>query len=241
METLYGDLATWWPLLSPPEDYAEEATFFAQTLADAGARSSHTLLELGSGGGNNAVHLAKHFASLTLSDLSPQMLEISRALNPGCAHVAGDMRTLRLGRTFDVVFVHDAIDYMRTRDDLARALATAYAHCRPGGLALFAPDHFAETFEPSTEHGGRDDAHGRALRFLEWTYDTDPDDGLCTTEYILALREGDAPVRIAHETHVFGLFPRADWLALLRDAGFAPEIVPDPFDRELLLARRIAR
>lgn len=240
MEALYGELATWWPLLSPVEDYAEEAAFFARTLAAAGALPSHTLLELGSGGGNNAFHLAKHFDALTLSDLSPGMVEISRALNPDCTHVEGDMRTLRLGRTFDVVFVHDAIDYMRSREDLARALETAYVHLRPGGLALFAPDHFRETFEPSTENGGGD-AEDRSLRFLEWTYDPDPDDDLCTTEYILALREVGAPVRVVHETHVFGLFPRADWLGLLREAGFATTIVPDPFGRELLLARKPAR
>jgi SAM-dependent methyltransferase len=240
MEALYGELATWWPLLSPVEDYAEEAEFFRRTLAASGATPAHTLLELGSGGGNNAVHLTKHFAALTLTDVSPQMLAISRALNPGCTHVAADMRALRLGRTFDVVFVHDAIDYMRSRDDLARAFETAYVHLRPGGLALFAPDHFQDTFEPSTETGGGD-AHDRSLRYLEWTYDPDPGDGLCTTEYILALREVGAPVRIFHETHVFGLFPRADWLGLLHDAGFATEIVPDPFGRELLLARRPAR
>ena len=51
----------------------------------------------------------------TLSDLSPQMLSLSRTLNPGCEHVLGDMRTLRLGRTFDAVFVHDAVMYSRRR------------------------------------------------------------------------------------------------------------------------------
>jgi len=35
---------------------------------------------------------------MTLTDLSPQMLTMSRELNPECAHVQGDIRTLRLGR-----------------------------------------------------------------------------------------------------------------------------------------------
>ena len=46
------------------------------------------------------------------------MLALSRALNPECEHLAGDMRTLRLGRVFDAVFVHDAVCYMTTRADL---------------------------------------------------------------------------------------------------------------------------
>jgi len=88
---LYTDLASWWPLLSDPDgdDYAEEAAFARQVLIDACDAPPRTLLELGSGGGNNASHLKAHF-QLTLVDLSPDMLAVSRALNPECDHVEGD-------------------------------------------------------------------------------------------------------------------------------------------------------
>ena len=43
------------------------------------------------------------------------MLELSRTLNPDCEHLEGDMRTLRLGRTFDAVLIHDAVMYMTDR------------------------------------------------------------------------------------------------------------------------------
>ena len=65
------------------------------------------MLELGSGGGNNASHLKAHF-QLTLVDLSPAMLAVSRALNPECEHLQGDMRTVRLGRRFDAPTDHIA-------------------------------------------------------------------------------------------------------------------------------------
>ena len=113
---LYGDLAPWFHLLTAPEDYAGEAARYRE-LIDAEARNAETLLELGSGGGNNASHLKAHYRC-TLSDLSPQMLTLSRALNPECDHVLGDMRTVRLGRAFDVVFVHDAVMYLETEADL---------------------------------------------------------------------------------------------------------------------------
>lgn len=41
------------------------------------------------------------------------------------------MRTVRLGRTFDAVFVHDAVDYMTSEDDLRHVIETAFVHCRP--------------------------------------------------------------------------------------------------------------
>src|SRR5262245_42632219 len=171
---LYNELAEWWPLLSAPADYVEEAAFYQQSLLEACGRPCRTLLELGSGGGNNASHLKRRF-SMTLVDLSPGMLEVSRALNPECEHVRGDMRTVRLGRRFDAVFVHDAIVYMTTEEDLKRAIETAYLHCEPGGAALFAPDHVRENFGPSTDHGGHD-GPDRSMRYLEWTWDPDPAD-----------------------------------------------------------------
>ena len=107
-------------------------------LIEGACPGARTLLELGAGGGNNAFHMKRRF-SCTLTDLSPRMLEVSRSINPECEHLAGDMRELRLGRQFDAVFVHDAVEYMTTPDDLARAVSTAYIHTRPGGVALFVP------------------------------------------------------------------------------------------------------
>src|SRR4030095_9836008 len=175
MSKLYTELAPWWPLLSPVPDYAEEAAFFLEVMRGAGLPPAPTLLELGSGGGNNAFHLKPHFDDIMLTDLSPQMLEISRLLNPECEHAQGDMRTLRLDRTFDVVFVHDAIYYIFTFHDLRQAIETAAVHCKPKGMALFVPDYVRETFKPSTDHGGSD-SDGRSLRYLEWTYDPDEDE-----------------------------------------------------------------
>lgn len=117
---------------------------------------AHTLLELGAGAGNNAVHLKRHF-ECTLADIAPRMLDLSRELNPGCEHVLGDMRTLRLGRQFDAVLVHDAIVNMVTEADLVAAIRTAYAHTRSGGAALFAPDEYADDFAESTVMAKRND------------------------------------------------------------------------------------
>ncbi|HTE71214.1 MAG TPA: class I SAM-dependent methyltransferase, partial [Actinomycetes bacterium] len=216
METrLYGDLAAWWPLFSAPADYAEEAAFYRRTLVEASERPPATVLELGSGGGNNASHLKAHFR-LTLVDLSPGMLEVSRALNPECEHVEGDMRTVRLGRVFDAVFVHDAIDYMTTERDLRQAMETAFEHCRDGGVALFVPDHVTETFETAVDHGGHD-GPDRALRYLEWTWDPDPTDTTYVVDYAYLLRSPDGSVHVEHDRHIEGLFGRDEWLRWLED------------------------
>ena len=101
---MYQELAPWWPLLSSLEGYAEEAEFYRRTLLQAAEVTIDHVLKLGSGGGNNAPHPKRHFR-LTLVDLSPDILAVSRDLNPECEHIQGDMRTVRLKREFDAVFV----------------------------------------------------------------------------------------------------------------------------------------
>lgn len=223
---LYAELAAWWPLLSPAEEYEQEATFYALVLQAYSRDPIRTLLELGSGGGNNASHLKEKFR-MTLVDSSRQMLDVSRRLNPECEHIEGDMRTIRLGREFDAVFIHDAICYMTSVGDLRLAIQTAFAHCKPGGVVLLAPDHVRETFRESTDHGGTNGEQG-ALRYLRWTYDPDPEDSTYTVEYAYILRDHDGNVRVEHDRHVEGLFSREVWIDLMGEAGLEPQVVQFP-------------
>lgn len=236
LHALYGEFALWWPLLSKPDEYAEEADFFRSELQKAGVPSPKTLLELGSGGGNNASFLKAHF-QMTLVDLSPAMLAVSKQLNPECEHVVGDMRTVRLNRLFDAVFVHDAIMYMATRDELRSAMETAYDHCRPGGVALFVPDCVRETFSPSTQHGGHD-GEGRALRYLEWTYASETDVSSYRVAFAYLMRDEDQQVRMQAEEHVVGLFGRDEWRQLLEVVGFEIDVVIDPYGRDVFIGRK---
>jgi SAM-dependent methyltransferase len=215
---VYSDLAAWWPLISPPAEYMEEAAHLAEVFGSAAA-PVRRVLDLGSGGGGVAVHLKDRF-TVTLVDLSEEMLEVSRRLNPGCEHIRGDMRTIRLGRTFDAVLVHDAVDYMTTEKDLGQVIETAFAHCGPGGIAAFVPDHIADTFREGTGGGGSGDATGRHASFREWTWDPDPADDWIQAEYEFVLRSADATVEVVRETHRLGAFSRATWLRLLSGAGF---------------------
>lgn len=239
---LYSALASWWPLLSPPADYAVEARFYAEELVGACRRQPTRLLELGSGGGNNASHMKRMF-DLTLVDLSPQMLAVSRALNPECRHVEGDMRTVRLAERFDLVFVHDAASFLLDEADLRATMATAFLHLEPGGAVLFAPDHTRESFVPGTNHGGND-AGGRALRYLEWTWDPDPDDDTYLCHFAILMRDADGSVANEHDSHVLSMHARDTWLSQLREAGFDAEAIPCPFAEaagysgEVFLGRR---
>jgi SAM-dependent methyltransferase len=234
---LYDELADWWPLFSAPAGYAEEAAFFARILTDAIKPAPRTVLELGSGGGNNALHLKSKF-EMTLVDVSARMLAVSRTQNPECEHREGDMRTMSLGRMFDAVFVHDAIMYMTSADDLQAAICNAHRHCRPGGVAIFVPDCVRETFTPETRHGGHDGDDGRSLRYLEWAFDPDASDTTYRTDFAIVLRDQSGDTRVVHDFHIEGLFPRDEWTRILRGAGFEPRVLRDEWGRDIFVAHR---
>jgi hypothetical protein len=236
----YGDLAEWWPLLSSADACADAAGFYRRLLVEACDPPLRTVLELGGGVGMIASQL-KGELDLTVVDQSRGVLAISWAMNPECEHIEGDIRTIRLGRAFDAVLMHEAIPYFTSEDDLRAAIATAFDHCRPGSAALFAPAVVSETFLASTEHGGRD-GERRALRYLEWARDPDPTDRTYRVDVAYLLRREDGTVTVEHDRHLEGLFTRADWLRILREAGFEAEVRPSEHGKhggaEVFLARR---
>jgi SAM-dependent methyltransferase len=221
---LYSEFADWYHLLSAPDDYAEDASLYLGMLAELAGAPLGSVLELGSGGGNLAFHYKRH-AHATLVDLSPRMLALSQALNPECRHIQGDMRTVRLAESFDAVLVLDAVQYMTTEADLRQVMVTVFTHCRPGGVALFAPDFTRETFAPATTHGGHDQ-DGRAMRYLAWISDPDPSDTTYVVDFAYLFQQKGEPTRSAHEQHIQGVFARAVWLRLLAEVGFQPTVRP---------------
>ncbi len=234
---MYDDVAEWWPLLSPPSEYEEEAADLLSRLPAPAGSGRQTLLELGSGGGSLAFHLKRHY-QLTLTDLSPDMLAVSGAVNPDCEHLTGDMRSLRLGRRFDIVLIHDAIMYATERHEVQATLRTAAIHCREGGTVAVLPDYVRETFQPGTECDGHDAPDGRGLRYLEWRWDPDPEDDTYLVDYAILRRTGEGSVTVVHDRHEEGLFGRAEWLRWFAEAGIPAVTALDSSGREIFLGNR---
>lgn len=216
---MYTDFAPYWRLISAPKDYAREAVYWGDAIRGRLGPGRHRVLELGVGGGNNMSHLTSEF-QFTAADISPAMLEQARKLNPGVELLVGDMRTIRLSRTFDAVLIHDAISYMLTEDDLRATFATAFVHLREGGVFVTSPDWFRETFKDPFVNTGTNTGDGVEFTSLEYTYDPDPSDTTYESlMWYLVRRDGGMP-QVEQDRHTFGLFPLATWQRLMVEAGF---------------------
>jgi SAM-dependent methyltransferase len=221
LNRLYGDLAHLWPLVSPASDYEAAAQNWRRVLREKLGPGRHALLELGCGGGHLLSHLTADFEA-TAVDISEGMLKNSMRLNPAVDHHLGDMRTVRLGRTFRAVIIHDAVDYMLSEDDLMAAFKTAAAHLAPGGVLIVTPDDFREMFRDSRVSSETHAEGRRSLTFIQFDHDPDPSDTRIESLMFYLLREGGR-MTIELDRHILGLFPLATWLDLMAAAGFEVE------------------
>jgi len=225
---MYTEFAQYWTLISAPADYAEEASHWREALRRKLGPGRHAILELGVGGGNNLSYLTGDFQAVAV-DLSPDMVEQARKLNPDVEFHVGDMRTVRLGRRFKAVLVHDAISYMLSEQDLLAVFATAAAHLDPGGVFIAAPDWYRETFRDPFVNWGTETDGAVTFTNLEYTYDPDPGDTTIESLNWYLIRERGA-LRIEQDRHVLGLFSRGTWVDLMMGSGFAVEQIPLPGD-----------
>ncbi len=237
---MYDEFAHMWPLISHPEDYAEEAGYWRDSLREKLGPGRHEILELGVGGGNNLSHLTGEFQA-TAVDISEKMMANSIRLNPGVEHHIGDMRTVRLGRTFKAVIIHDAIAYMLTEDDLRAAFATARFHLAPGGVFITAPDWYRETFPGTHVTSELKRREGKELAFVQYWHDPDPNDTTVEALYVYVWKE-NGRLRVEQDLHITGLFPVETWQKLMTEAGFEVEKLSYPLHddaREAYLLRGV--
>ena len=220
---LYTDLAWLWPMWGDASGaYAEYCRLVSGLIERHARRPAATVLDIGCGGGKNVFNLKERF-SVTGLDLSPTMLAQATALNPESTFVQGDMRTVRLGRTFDAVLMDDALSYMTCLEDVVAALDTASAHLDPGGVLIVTPDVTTETFQqnktvvtPGTRAGTRSDLD---VVFVENHFDPDPTDDRYETTVVYLIRD-HGHLRIETDHWTMGLFSLDTWRRVLRTGGF---------------------
>lgn len=222
-QRLYRDLAWLWPVISPPEDYAGEAGEFIAAIRQYAQIEVQTLLDLGCGGGHNDFFFQQHF-QVTGVDLSPEMLELARQLNPRVTYQLGDMRTVRLGQLFDVVIIADSIDYMLDEGDLLAAFRSAYQHLKPGGIFCTYAEETPDRFQQNNTYSSFHNRGALEVTLVENYYDPDPGDTTFETTFVYLIRQsGKLSIEVDH--HLGGIFPLDTWTRLLDQAGFVVQVL----------------
>jgi SAM-dependent methyltransferase len=138
--TVFGDYARYYDLLYREKDYARESAYIDRLIRQHRPDAA-SILNLGCGSGKHDRELARLGFAVTGIDFSDEMLDSARSAAGGndmLKYAHGDVRSVRLEETFDVVVsLFHVMSYLVTNEDLAAAFATARHHLNPGGIFIF--------------------------------------------------------------------------------------------------------
>jgi SAM-dependent methyltransferase len=139
----FQEYSAYYDLFYTDKNYESEVGYVARTLRAANP-TTRTMLELGSGTGRHGQLLASIGFDVHGVELSSDMASVARSSagrTPGGGTFTcdvGDLRLVRVGRTFDaVISLFHVISYQTTNDDLRAAFKTAAVHVQPGGAFFF--------------------------------------------------------------------------------------------------------
>jgi perosamine synthetase len=203
------------------KDYAGEVTLLERAFerhADGPVRS---VLDLGCGTGRHAAELARRGYRVVGVDRSASMLELARRRLPDVRFVEGDVAEARIGETFDaVVVLFAALSYQTTPEGILRALRTARAHLRPGGVLV------ADVWLGAAPTGADTRTVRRARRgAVEWTRTgwlrRDPVAQRVDIAYELVRRDEGGHETAAREVHSMHYFSPFELAFGLEAAGFS--------------------
>jgi ubiquinone/menaquinone biosynthesis C-methylase UbiE len=136
---MYADLAKYYDTQYSSKDYPTEVRRLEALARRYGRSGGTTWLDVACGTGKHLEILRRRHACAGV-DASPEMLRIARRRLPGIPLHRGDMRTFRLGRTFDVVTcLFSAIGHLTSERDIRKTFATLARHLKVGGVAIVEP------------------------------------------------------------------------------------------------------
>jgi SAM-dependent methyltransferase len=217
----YSGSAELYDLVYSFKDYADEAAWLVSLVAER-APQAQSLLDVGCGTGRHLQRLRARFDCEGV-DLDAALLAAAAERVPGVPLHQADMRTLDLGRTFDVVScLFSAIGYMLDLDQLHAATGALAKHVAPGGLLLVEPWITPDVWQAGRPHAlaAQDD------RLAVTRMSRSGVDGRVSWVEMEYLVSDGASLEQFSERHELGLFTPDEMRAALEATGLATEHDP---------------
>jgi SAM-dependent methyltransferase len=189
-----------------------------------------TVLDLGCGTGRLLARLHRQGITGSGIDLQPSLIHWAQCTHPGLRLSLGDLCTIRLGGTFDLVTcVGNTLSYLHSEADLAAAFDTIQAHSHPGALLAIA----TLTGTGRYTHGHHEITTSLGTATVTTTSEWDPTTQILTTTRSWRFDTG----RVEHDTMRRRCWSTEQLSELAHTAGF-DIVTPTPPSLCLCAVRR---
>ena len=197
------------------KDYGAEAEKLTAFIHQYRRSTGNRLLDVACGTGLHLSYL-KHQFQVEGLDLDEQLLAIARQRNPAIPLHHANMTDFNLGRTFDVVTcLFSAIGYVKTLENLSRAVQCMAQHLPAGGVLLIEPWFTPETWRPGTVHARFIDEPDLKMARINTSF-VDGRLSSMDMHYLIGTPEGTEHYV---ERHELGLFTSDEMTHVLTDCG----------------------
>lgn len=145
MSNVFDAYSEYYDLLYADKDYAREAEYVAALIKLKNSKAT-TILDLGCGTGAHAEQLAKlgfivhgiDLAAGMLKKAEQRRLALAEDIASRLSFSMGDVRTVSLGKTFDVVVsLFHVMSYQNSNQSIEDTLCTASSHLADRGIFIF--------------------------------------------------------------------------------------------------------
>jgi ubiquinone/menaquinone biosynthesis C-methylase UbiE len=134
------------------KDYKAEAERLMALFKEHQRSGATRLLDVACGTGRHLEYLRDRYEVEGL-DISLELLAIARQRQPGIHFHHANITAFDLGKSFDIITcLFSSIGYVKTLENLSRAVTCMARHLKSGGLLVIEPWFTPDTWRPGTVH-----------------------------------------------------------------------------------------
>ena len=237
---MFADLAKYYDGQYSGKKYRDEVLELEAIARRYGRSGGMSWLDVACGTGRHLEFLRRRHDCAGV-DANPQMLRVARRRLPGVTLVRGDMRSFRLGRTFDVVTcLFSAIGLLTREEDIRRTFVTISRHLKPGGVAIVEPWILPSKARPGHIHLRT--FQDATVTFVRLAY-SKVQGRMTIIRYFYLIGEPGKGIRFLEETDRGRMVDAPRLMSLMKSSGLAPRFLARGFtsDRGLLIGRKTDR
>ena len=144
---MFSNTAKWYDALYSFKDYNQEANDILALLRHEYPEAK-SVLDVACGTAEHDRFLLEHY-TIDGIDIVPDFVELASNKNPKGKYVCADMTDFKLDKTYDIILcLFSSIGYVKTQDNLTKALICFRRHLKAGGIIVVEPWFVPEAWNP---------------------------------------------------------------------------------------------